>query len=107
MRRLGRDGWKQLIDELESSGTPHKEFAAARELSLHTLRFWLYKFRSESRHDSRGEILPVEVVRSAPEKARTTAVTPTALEAVFPSGVVLRIPSDTDIALVRQLLASE
>jgi hypothetical protein len=110
--RIGRDGWKKLIEELEKSELTHKEFAAEKGVELATLQFWLYKLRRESRHESRPSLLPVEVIPSAALKARQRGVTapqtltPALLEVTFPSGMLLRFTTGTDVNYVRQLLAA-
>ena len=41
-KSLGPDEWRRLVLELEESRQTHKEFAAAKGVSMSTLQFWLY-----------------------------------------------------------------
>jgi transposase-like protein len=105
-KRLGPDEWRRLVLELEESGRTHKEFAAAKGVSVSTLQFWVYKLRREARRASAPALLPVEVVASAAPLARQAAPSgPGLLEAALPSGVVLRFSSGTDVTYLRALLA--
>ncbi|WXH30915.1 hypothetical protein WA016_04889 [Myxococcus stipitatus] len=108
-RHLGADTWRRLVLELEESGQTHKEFAAAKAVSVSTLQFWLYKLRREARRASAPHVLlPVEVVDSAAPWARREGSPPGGppclLEAALPSGVVVRFPAGTDVAYLRAVL---
>ncbi|WP_084668358.1 IS66 family insertion sequence element accessory protein TnpA [Myxococcus stipitatus] len=109
-RHMGADAWRRLVLELEESGQTHKEFAAAKAVSVSTLQFWLYKLRREARRANAPPVLlPVEIVDSAAPSARRGGALPGGapglLEAALPSGVVVRFPEGTDVAYLRAVLA--
>ena len=93
---------------MEKSELIHKEFEVERGVSLATLQFWICKLRRESRLESPPVILPVELVRSTALSARQPAaeVPCATVEAVLPSGLVLRIPVGADLAHVRELVTA-
>jgi hypothetical protein len=102
MPSLGRDEWVKLIAEFEAGDLSQPEFAAQRQVSVYALRFWLYKFRLESKKSTR--FLPVSVVASAAPTARDAATE--WMEATLPSGVVLRFAVGTDSRYLAQLFAA-
>ncbi len=69
-KQLGADVWRRWVLELEESGQTHKEFAAAKGVSVGTLQFWVYKLRREARRATAPQLLPVEVVSSTALAAR-------------------------------------
>jgi predicted transcriptional regulator len=53
--------WKNLIGQMERSGTRPEEFATKREIPVGTLRWWMRKLKREQEE---AAILPVRVVAS-------------------------------------------
>lgn len=106
MKRLGPDEWKKLIAEFESGTQSQKEFAAAKEVSIHTFQFWLYKLREKKKSysESAGRFLPVTVVASPALKARGRDGE--ALIEVAHHGTILRFPVGTDTRYVAELIAA-
>lgn len=102
MPSLGRDEWIKLIADYEASELSQPEFAAQHQVSVHALRFWLYKLRLEAKKSAR--FLPVSVVASAPSTARQPAAG--WVEAMFPSGVQLRFEVGTDAHYIAALFAA-
>ena len=105
MRRPGADEWIQLIEEYRGSGLQQKEFCAKHDLSINTLRFWLYK-RSKSRSESDSKpaptFLPVEVVASPAPQARAGKI----IEVALRSGALVRFSTGTDTRYLAELLAA-
>jgi hypothetical protein len=102
MPSLGRDEWVKLIAEFEAGNLSQPEFAAQQQVSVYALRFWLYKFRLEAKQSTR--FLPVSVEASAAPTARDAAME--SVEAMLPSGVVLRFAVGTDSRYLAQLFAA-
>lgn len=103
MPSLGRDEWIKLIAEYEASELSQPEFAAQHQVSVHALRFWLYKLRLEAKKSTR--FLPVSVVSSTAPTARNAANE--WMEATLRSGVVLRFSVGTDSRYLAQLFAAD
>src|SRR5688500_18052554 len=105
MRRPGHDEWVKLVSEYESSELSQKEFAAKHDVSIHTLRFWLYKTtkKKKSYSDSSQRFLPVEVVTVAAPKARQAVGV---IEAAVRGGIIVRFPVGTDTNYLAELLAA-
>jgi len=102
MGSLGRDEWVALVREFEASELSQSEFASQHQVSIHGLRFWLYKLRLEAKKSAR--FLPVSVVASAAPTARGAAAE--WMEATLPCGVLLRFPVGTDSRYLAQLFAA-
>lgn len=69
-RRRSRAEAARLVLEFEQSGLRHKEFCAARGLSVHTLDVWR---RRIAQPELREEIVPVEIVADRAVSAPTMA----------------------------------
>ena len=102
MPSLGRDEWVKLVGEYEAGELSQPEFAAQHQISVHSLRFWLYKLRLEAKKSTR--FLPVSVVASAAPAAREAVAE--WMEATLPSGILLRFPVGTDSRYLAQLFAA-
>jgi transposase-like protein len=113
--------WSRLISDLESTDLSQPEFARERGVSVHSLRYWLYQLRKESKASvlSQSEtekpsarpapkeglrLLPVRAVGSAP-KARQRTPNREFLELVLPSGACVRFQAGTDLRYLRALVA--
>jgi transposase len=113
--------WSRLVSDWESTDLSQGEFARERGISVHSLRYWLYRLRSEakapvlsqpekqnasapptSKEDLR--LLPVRAVASAP-KARQQVASREFLELVLPSGKCVRFQAGTDLRYLRALVA--
>ena len=106
MRFPSPEEWLQLVSEFRSSGQSQKEFAAKHEVSVGTLQYWLYKKSKRASvvvAESAPKFLPIEVVASSAPKARSTMAV---LEALLPSGIVLRFAPGTDSRYVAELCAA-
>lgn len=88
--------WRRLIRDLERSGLSQREFAERRGVSVHTLRYWLYRTRSEK---PAPDLLPVRVVASPAPVARGGEI-----ELVLAGGMALRVAVGTDPAYVAALV---
>ncbi len=117
----GKARWSKLVSDWESTDLSQPEFARERGVSVHALRYWLYRLRSEakapilsqpekqnasapptSKEDLR--LLPVRAVASAP-KARQPIASREFLELVLPSGACVRFQVGTDPRYLRALVA--
>ena len=116
-----KDRWSRLVSDWESTDLSQPEFARERGISVHALRYWLYRLRSEAtapvltqpqtekpsvpppaKEDLR--LLPVRAVASAP-KARQPIASREVLELVLPSGACVRFHVGTDPRYLRALVA--
>ncbi len=113
--------WSRLISDWESTDLSQPEFARERGISVHSLRYWLYRLRRESKASvlSHSEtekslaqpapkedlrLLPVRAVASAP-KARSPILSREFLEIFLPSGACVRFQAGTDPRYLRALVA--
>ena len=113
--------WSRLVSDWESTDLSQPKFARERGISVHALRYWLYRFRSEAKAAVLSQpqaekpsvpptakeelrLLPVRAVASAP-KARQPIASREFLELVLPSGACLRFHVGTDPRYLRALVA--
>ena len=97
---MAQHEWKRLLRELERSGLSQREFAERRGVSVHTLRYWIYRSRAEQQPERRPPpLLPVRVVPSPAPVARGGEV-----ELILPGGCLLRFATGTDPAYVAALI---
>lgn len=121
MTEENRARWTRLVSDWESTELSQPEFARERGISVHALRYWRYRLRSEAKspilppaetenvvgtsapkQDLR--LLPVRAVDSAP-KARQPLTSREFLELVLPSGVCVRFRVGTDPRYLRALVS--
>ncbi|MEW5743673.1 MAG: IS66 family insertion sequence element accessory protein TnpB [Myxococcota bacterium] len=106
MRYPTPNEWLKLVEEFRKSDLQQKEFAAKHDVSLNTLRYWLYKRTKLVQLESKPEtkFLPVEVVASAAPVARRQQ--PPEMVVALSRGVALRFPVGTDTEYVAELVAA-
>lgn len=80
-----------LANGWEESGMTQEQYASAHDLSIHTLRYWLYK-RRESRV-SEGRFIELSEAYPAGEYVIR-----------YRSGIELKVPSSTPVAIIRSLI---
>ena len=89
--------WRRIVGEQRRSGRSVAAFAAAEGLNRHTLQWWRSHLRRKQSED-RGKPAFIELAAAPPMAA-------CAVEAVLPSGVVVRGPDGEQVArLVAALL---
>jgi hypothetical protein len=98
MGGLGREAWVRLVAEFSESGLTQEDFADQHQLTLATLRYWIYKLRRETRP---SRFVPVRVVASAPEARQHGA----GVEVATRSGLLLRFATHTDPKYIAAVLA--
>ena len=113
--------WSRLVSDFQSTDLSQPEFARERGISVHALRYWLYRLRSEANAPVLSQteaekssapatakkdlrLLPVRAVASAP-KARQPIASMEVLELVLPSGACVRFHIGTDPRYLRALVA--
>ena len=107
---FGREFWVTTVAEYEGSKLTQEMFAARRDISVSTLRSWIYRLRRERM--ASVSLVPVRVVASpAPEargagKAAASAVGSASDEIVIElrSGIRLRICGSVDVEQVAALV---
>jgi len=75
----------------QESGLTQVRYAEMHNITIHALRYWLYK-RKESQHIS-GGFIQLKAFTSAPEYIVR-----------YPNGVELKISSDTPLPVIRSLV---
>jgi transposase-like protein len=93
-----RQRWQQCLERFRQSGLTVPAFCDREGVSAASFYAW----RRRLRHD------PAPSAPGAPRLVPVRLVTPPAsapLELLLPAGLVLRLPPDTDLAWLRQLLA--
>lgn len=93
--------WLKLVEEFREGELEQKEFAAKKDVSLNTFRYYLYKASKKVQTVS-NRFVPVTVVASPAPKARAAGEVAVELR----SGVTLRIAVGTDTRYVAELLAA-
>ena len=99
MQPQSREEWSKWVTKAEASGQTITEFAAVHGLSRSALYFWRRKLRRAK---------PAPTVSFVRLETRPEPPPRAALELLFPSGVVVRVPDGfEEAALVRLLAAME
>jgi hypothetical protein len=80
-----------LAQQWRSSGMTQTDFASAKQISIHTLRYWLYK-RKDSVTDE-GSFLRIKDLSTVNE-----------IILRYPGGVELRLPAATPLSVIKQLI---
>ncbi len=96
-----RAEWVKRVSEYERSGQGQREFADACGVTIHSLRFWLYRLRREGRSPTM-RLLPVRVSEKATGIA-AVAVSAKPIEIVV-GETTLRIMEGTSVEYVASLV---
>jgi hypothetical protein len=94
MTRIRKD-WREIAAAWEQSGERQEAFAARRGVSVHALRYWVYKRRGEKPASRMVE------VRVSPPTSSAHLV-----EIGFPQGLRMRLAVGTEIAWTSALVKS-
>ena len=94
--RYGREFWRKLSAEVDE-GSPVAEVARRHNVQARTLSWWRWRLKQLGRT---GPMLLPVVVRRVEETAR-----PSAIEVQL-RDLIIRVPSDTDVAYVAELIAA-
>lgn len=79
-----------LVEQWKMSGKTQAVFAHEQQIGLHTLKYWLQKFRSK--HDGQESFIRLDQVASADIRVR------------YPNGVELIVPAHTPVATLGSLV---
>src|SRR5262245_27641135 len=92
-----REHWQQRLDRFGRSGLTVTDFCDREGISPASFYAWRRRLQADSTLGAADEprLVPVRLV-TPPPSAR--------VELLLPSGIVVRLSSDTDPALLRQLL---
>ncbi len=82
MARRTREIWRNLIEQFERSGKSGEEFAAERQISVGTLRAWIYRLKCEKEEET-ASILPVRVIGSRSPSASRREDNEAAVEVIL------------------------
>lgn len=95
MRRT-REDWGELIERWGRSGLTARAFAAEAGVNAHTLTYWKWRLRKDTRSPTLSGF--VEVVASSSERAAEP------LEVVLEGGQRIRVPAGFDAEALRRVL---
>ena len=93
--------WREHIDACRDSGESGAAYCERHQLSYHRFNYWRRKFRDQ---DNRAQLTPCEpggftrVVAGRPEA-------PSGLSLALPNGLVIQDIGETNVGVVRKLLA--
>jgi len=79
-----------LINKWQKSGQTQIEFAKQHEIGIHTLKYWIYKFRKQNKKPE-GFICLEQI--TTPEICLR-----------YPNGIELLIPAQTPVSFLRELI---
>lgn len=100
-RQWSRGEREQMLRDFQASGLSQDQFAAQAQMSVGTLRNWIYQ--PAGARDQAGGFAPVQIVGPRPRG------TPRAVTVRWPHGVEVELAVDLDgrgvVRLVRELLA--
>jgi hypothetical protein len=105
-RRIGRVERQRYLEEFDRSGLTQRAFAKQEGLNYYTFISWLHGRRREQAGESTcGDALFQEVQVGLPGGSFAQRPSTGALEAVLPSGLVVRGADPRDVAELVRLLA--
>ena len=85
-QKRSKSQWQEIIRQFERSGQSAKAFAAKKDLSIHSLKWWLYRLRKEAKtREPSIKMLPVEI---------SNKVSVSGVEVTCPGGSQIRFASD-------------
>lgn len=84
-------GYLSLAQQWRSSGMTQIDYASSNKISIHTLRYWLYKHKGSVSEE--GSFLRIKDFSTVNE-----------IVLRYPGGVELRLPSATPISVIKQLI---
>lgn len=80
----------ELVEQWKVSGKTQTEFAREQQIGLHTLKYWLQKFRGKDQ--DQGSFIRLDQVVSADIRVR------------YPNGVEMIVPAHTPAATLVSLV---
>ena len=80
-----------IAQQWRSSGMTQIDYANAKQISIHTLRYWLYKHKGSVSDE--GSFLRLKDLSTANE-----------IVLRYPGGVELRLPVATPLSVIKQLI---
>jgi hypothetical protein len=80
-----------LAQQWRSSGMTQTDFANVNKISIHTLRYWLYKHKGSNSEE--GSFLRIKDLSTVNE-----------IVLRYPGGVELRLPVATPLSVIKQLI---
>ena len=93
--------WRAHIDACKASGSSGAAYCQLHQLAYHRFNYWRRKLREL---DSRAQLTPCESTGFARVLASHSEL-PTGLSLALPNGLVIQDISETNVGVVRQLLA--
>ena len=95
-----REDWVKLIADFDQSGLSHRDFATQREVSLHSLRSWIYRLRAEKT----PEVKIARVRIRDRGKSKVPIASPEATLEIMLGAAVVRVVTGTSVEYVAALV---
>jgi hypothetical protein len=83
---------ESIIEQLSNSGMTQVEFARSNNITLHTLRYWLYKRRKKSKES--GSFIELKNIFNGNN-----------ILLRYPNGVELHVPAGTSLQTLKALIS--
>jgi hypothetical protein len=93
--------WRGHIDACRASGSSGAAYCQLHQLAYHRFHYWRRKFRALDNH---AQLTPCESTGFARVLANHPEL-PTGLSLALPNGLVIQDIGETNVGVVRQLLA--
>jgi len=93
--------WREHIDACRDSGSSGAAYCQLHQLAYHRFNYWRRKFQAL---DSQVQLTPCESTGFARVLASHSEL-PTGLSLALPNGLVIQDIGETNVGVVRQLLA--
>lgn len=93
--------WREHIDACKASASSGAAYYQLHQLTYHRFNYWRRKFRDQ---DSRAQLTPCESTGFTRVLANHSDL-PSGLSLSLPNGLVIQDISETNVSVVRQLLA--
>ena len=93
--------WREHIDACKASGSSGAAYCQLHQLAYHRFNYWRRKFQAL---DSRAQLAPCESTGFARVLASRSDL-PSGLSLALPNGLVIQDIGETNVGVVRQLLA--
>ena|ERR1022692_304166 len=95
--QLARQKYK-LISDYQSSGKTQSAYAREAGISLTGFRYWLNKYRAKHNKPVRNNFIEIVPTANMPVEAN--------FDIIFPNGVRINIPANSDAALLGKIIKS-
>lgn len=97
---MTKEGFEDLLLELQQSGKTQKEFLANKGIGYSTFSYWKHKFQSDAKDTG---LAPISIKKHSASGVLFTEVVPVGATLLFPNGLRAHFGSGTEEMLMELL----